>query len=177
MLEKIPFVLAITAMTGGVLIAILFGVNEEMFRQRIATGLEQNAEIQAMADPVAKAAKLEAEASKNWRYYQRFHFHATGIGAMMMGLLLFLFRLDAPEKFKRSAAYLIAVGGLLYPFVWLFAGIYGPEMGRHAAKEAFAIFGYAGGLFLLGALLTLALAIRYKMGEPEHRPAPSADAA
>ncbi len=163
MLRKIPFLLAITAMAGGVLIAIFFGANEKLFEQRIAAGLERNAEIQAMADPVAKAAKIKTEASKNWRYYQRFHFHAASIGAMTMGLLLFLSRVEAPDKLKLSAAYLTAVGGFLYPLVWLFAGIYGPEMGRHQAKEAFAIFGYSGGLFLVGALLTLGLAARYKL--------------
>lgn len=58
-----------------------------------------------------------------------------------------------------AAADLMSIGGLLYPFVWLFAGIYGPEMGRTEAKEAFAIFGYMGGLFLVGAIFTLILGI------------------
>ena len=165
MLKKIPFLFAIAAMVGGVFIAILFGANEAMFQDRITAGLEQNTTIQAISDPVARAATIESETGKNWRYYQRFHFHSTGIGAMMMGLLLFLLRVEAPEKLKLAAAYLTSVGGFLYPFVWLFAGIYGPEMGRHQAKEAFAIFGYAGGLFLLGALLTLGLAARYDLRE------------
>ena len=150
-------------MIGGVFIAVLFGVNEEMFKERIQRGLDKNQKIQSMVDPAAKAAKITSEAEKNWRYYQRFHFHATGIGAMMMGLLLFLFRLNAPNRLKDIAAYLVSVGGFLYPFVWLFAGIYGPEMGRTEAKEAFAIFGYMGGVFLLGGLATLGLAYKYDL--------------
>ncbi len=162
-MTRVPFVLAIIGMVGGVFIAILFGANEDIFHDRIAAGLARNDKIQQMADPTQKAAKLSSEAEKNWRYYQRFHFHATGVGAMMMGLLLFLQRLKAPRRATLAASWLLAVGGVLYPFVWLFAGIYGPEMGRSEAKEAFAIFGYAGGLFLLGGIMTLVLAAKYPL--------------
>ena len=165
MLNKIPFLIAVAAMAGGVFIAILFGVNEEMFKNRIAAGLKHNVEIQAIADPDEKAAKLESETSKDWRYYQRYHLHATGIGAMMLGLLLLLGRLEAPYKLKAIASYLVAVGGFLYPLVWLFAAIYGPQMGRHEAKEAFAIFGYSGGFFLVGILLTFVLVAKYDLRE------------
>jgi|GEM_PF-582734 len=139
MTKKLPFILALMCMLGGVGISILFGVNEEMFKNRISAGLDQNVAIQQIADPAQKASKIAGEAEKNWRYYQRFHFHATGIGAMMMGILLFVARLKAPRKHKNIASYMVAIGGTLYPFVWLFAGIYGPEMGRSEAKEAFAI--------------------------------------
>ncbi len=166
MLRKLPFLLAILGMAGGVFISILFGANEEMFRTRIENGLQKNAKIQQIADPSQKAAKLSSEAEKNWRYYQRYHFHATGIGAMAIGLLLFLRRLkDAPEQMVTAASWLIAIGGFLYPFVWLFAGVYGPEMGRSEAKEAFAILGYCGGLFLVGIVVSLYLAARHELRE------------
>ncbi len=165
MIKKIPFFLTLLAMTGGVFIAILFGVNEEIFKDRIKQGLELNPKIQQILDPSEKASKMTSEADKNWRYYQRFHFHSTGIGAMMMGILLFLSRLKAPSRHKLTAAYLVSVGGFLYPFVWLFAGIYGPEMGRNEAKEAFAIFGYMGGVFLIGTIFSMILALRYDFQE------------
>lgn len=160
MIRKIPFALAILSMSGGVFISILFGVNEEMFLARIKAGLEKNVKIQQIVNPEEKSAKIKSETDKNWRYYQRYHFHATGIGAMMMGLLLFLSQLSLSTKAFYPPAYLLSVGGVLYPFVWLFAGIYGPEMGRTEAKEAFAIFGYMGGLFLVGTIWTLWLSLR-----------------
>lgn len=163
MIRKIPFLLAILSIVGGVFISILFAVNEEMFVQRIHAGLEKNVTIQQMENPSEKAAKISSETEKSWRYYQRFHFHATGIGAMMLGLLLFLAQLNAPRNLVNVGAYLVSVGGFLYPFVWLFAGIYGPEMGRAEAKEAFALFGYMGGLFLVGGLWTLALGLYYEL--------------
>jgi hypothetical protein len=163
MKHKIPFLLSILCMTGGVLIAIFFGVNEDMFQSRIKAGLEKNVKIQSIQNVEEKESKIKSETEKNWRYYQRFHFHATGIGAMMMGLLLFLSFLNAPTTSKTIASYFISIGGFLYPFVWLFAAIYGPEMGRSEAKEAFAIFGYMGGVFLLGCVWTFVLAARFPL--------------
>jgi hypothetical protein len=150
-------------MIGGVFIAILFGVNEEMFIKKIEAGLERNNKVQQISDPTEKATKIKSETEKNWRYYQRFHFHATGIGAMMLAILLFLLQLNISAKAFYPPAYLVSFGGFLYPFVWLFAGIYGPEMGRSEAKEAFALFGYMGGLFLVGGVWTLVLALTSKM--------------
>ncbi len=163
MIKKIPFLLAILGVIGGVFIAILFGFNEDMLKDEIKAGLEKNVKVQQIEDPTKRSEKISSEADKNWRYYQRFHFHATGISAMMLGLLLFLRRLKAPTRLVTLSSYAVSVGGFFYPFVWLFAGIYGPEMGRAEAKEAFAIFGYMGGLFLLGGLATFILAFRYEL--------------
>ena len=167
MIHKIPFAIAIIGMVGGVFVAILFGVNESMFKSRIRDGLSRNETIQQIADPSAKAAMVKNEMSKNWRYYQRFHFHSTGIGAMSLALLCFLGFLGAPRKLKLLAAYTTSIGGFLYPFFWLFAAMYGPEMGRHAAKQTFAFFGYMGGVFLVGTLLILALLFMYPLNLPQ----------
>lgn len=163
MLKKLPFFLALLSIVGGVFISILFAVNEDMFKSKIKSGLEKNVKIQQIADEKEKSDKIKGEEEKNWRYYQRYHFHATGIGAMMMGMLLFLSHLNAPGNSVTLASWATSIGGTLYPFVWLFAGIYGPEMGRTEAKEAFAIFGYMGGLFLLGGLYTMFLSLKYEL--------------
>ncbi len=165
MSKKLPFLLALLSIVGGVFIAILFGANEGIFKDRIQAGLAQNIKIQAMADGPEKAAKISAEAEKNWRYYQRYHFHATGIGTMTLGMLLLLLMIQGPASRLTFSSYLISIGGFFYPFVWLFAGIYGPEMGRAEAKEAFAIFGYMGGLFLVGGIDAMWLLIRYPFNE------------
>lgn len=166
MIHKVPFAIAILGMVGGIFVAILFGVNEAMFKNKISEGLSRNETLQNMADPGKKIAALKNETSQNWRYYQRFHFHSTGIGAMSLALLTLLGFIGAPRRSKLLAAYLTALGGFLYPFLWLFAAMYGPEMGRHEAKEAFAFFGYMGGVFLVGSVLTLVLLLRYPLNLP-----------
>lgn len=165
MIQRIPYVIAILTLIGGVFISIIFGANEDYFKDKINEGLKKNEKVNQIQDPIEKAAVLKTEADKNWRYYQRFHFHATGIGAMIMGVLLFISFLSAPEKLKNITSYLVSFGGFLYPFVWLFAAIYGPEMGRSEAKEAFAVFGYMGGVFLLGLFLSLYMALKYRLKE------------
>jgi hypothetical protein len=165
MIQRIPYVIAILTLIGGVFISIIFGANEDYFKDKINEGLKKNEKVNQIQDPIEKAAVLKTEADKNWRYYQRFHFHATGIGAMIMGVLLFISFLSAPEKLKNITSYLVSFGGFLYPFVWLFAAIYGPEMGRSEAKEAFAVFGYMGGVFLLGLILSLYMALKYRLKE------------
>ena len=165
MTQRIPYVIAILTLIGGVFISIIFGANEDYFKDKINEGLKKNEKVNQIQDPIEKAAVLKSEADKNWRYYQRFHFHATGIGAMIMGVLLFISFLSAPERIKAISSFAVSIGGFLYPFVWLFAAIYGPEMGREAAKETFAVFGYMGGLFLVGLVLTLYMALKYRLKE------------
>ena len=67
----------------------------------------------------------------------------------------------APALFKLISSYMISIGGFLYPFVWLFAAIYGPIMGRSEAKETFAIFGYMGGVFLIGLIFAIIILFKY----------------
>lgn len=163
MIARIPFVIALLTLIGGVFISILFGFNEEYFKNKINEGLSKNEKISLIQDAVEKDAVLKSESDKNWRYYQRFHFHATGIGSIMMGVLLFISFSSAPERLKNITSYAVSIGGFLYPFVWLFAAIYGPELGRAVAKEKYAIFGYMGGLFLIGLLLSLYIALKYSL--------------
>lgn len=163
MLDKMPFAITALGMIGGVFVAILFGVNEDFFKNKIDSGLSNNEKLMQIEDTQEREAKLEAEASKNWRYYQRYHFHATGLGAMALSVLLLSRHIKAGKKILLASRFAVSLGGLLYPFIWLFAAIYGPSMGRHEAKEAFAIFGYMGGLFLLGLILILYSLIRYPL--------------
>ena len=163
MTEKLPYLISILGMVGGILIAILFGINEDLFKDKIAQDLRSNSKIQGIEDPVKQTDKLEAEKAKLWRYFQRYHFHATGVGSMSLALLIFLSFVQGPKNLKLVSAYLTSIGGIFYPYVWFFAAMYGGIMGRSEAKEAFAIFGYCGGLFLLGTIGILLLGIKYPL--------------
>ena len=163
MKQKFPFILTIFSMILGVFIAILFGVNEQLFKGKIKRDLGNNEKIMSIVDEGKRSAKLNAEASKNWRYYQRFHFHSTGIASMALGVLILLSFSMGSNTLKLVSSYMVSIGGFLYPFVWLGAAMYGPILGRGPAKEAFAFFGYMGGIFLLGLLLSLFILIKYPL--------------
>ncbi len=147
--------IAILGMIGGVFIGILFGANEAMFKDKIARGLASNQTIAAISVPAEKEKALSSEADKIWRYYQRYHFHSTGIGAMSLAVLLMLFLRTSGGRLRDIASYLVAIGGFLYPFVWLFAAMAAPEIGRAAAKEKYMVFAMGGGLFLVGLVISL----------------------
>ena len=158
---RLPYIIALLGMILGVFISILFGANEGIFKDKIARDLNQNEQITQIVDTTEREAKLTAEKSKNWRYYQRYHFHATGISGISLATLLLLAFSLAPATIKLVASYLVSLGGFFYPFVWLFAAMYGPIMGRTEAKESFAIFGYMGGVFLVGLIIAIVLFTKY----------------
>jgi len=163
MKAKSPFLIALFTLIAGVFIAILFGVNEHFFKDKIAMAIQNNTNIQSITNESAREAKINKEKSKNWRYYQRFHFHSTGIGAMSLGVLLLLGLFKLPATQKLVCSYLISIGGLLYPYYWLLAAIYGPIWGRTQAKETFAFLGYTGGFFLLGLIFAFYLVVKFPM--------------
>lgn len=45
---------------------------------------------------------------------------------MALGLLLLLSHWGGPYLLRLISAYVVSIGGFLYPYVWLFAAIYGP---------------------------------------------------
>lgn len=166
MTKKFPYLLSVLAMVGGIFISILFGADESIFKNRIDAGLAKNTTIQAIADPEKKEATIKSEKDKVWRYYQRYHFHANGIASLSLALLVLLAFVQASNRKILIAQYSVAIGGFLYPFVWLFAALYGPEMGREAAKETFAIFGYMGGVYLVGVIYSLYLTVTHPFKAP-----------
>ena len=165
MIKKIPYLLALLGILGGTFIAIMFGVNEKYFKNKIARDLRTSQVVTRNINPSQLDKFYDKEESKNWRYYQRFHFHSSAIAALSLGLLLLLGRIKAPVKLKLISSYMISAGGFLYPFVWLFAAIYGPVIGRGAAKEQFAVFGYMGGVFFMGVVFACFLLMKYSLKE------------
>ena len=76
---KLGLALVLLGLLFGIGLGISFGVREEAFEDYIAEGIAAHPEVHD-----AKSA------DKIWRYAQRAHFHATGIAAFSIGLLLLL---------------------------------------------------------------------------------------
>ncbi len=145
-------VLVLLSLLFGIAMGIGFGVNEDYFKDRIAEGIVNY--------PAVHDEKSQA---KIWRYAQRAHFHATGISAFSIGLLLLLgaTRLKAPVK--NLASFLIGLGGL-YPLGWLSMFVLAPSIGRSAAHhhiltESLSYVGVGG---LLAGLLILIVGVAKK---------------
>ena len=126
---------------------ITFGVNEDMYKDHIAE--------QVQANPALHDA---SSSGKIWRYAQRAHFHATGIAAFSLGLIILLMFCDMKAGTKKLSSILIGLGGL-YPLAWFNMYLLAPSIGRGAAHnhwmtEMFTYIGVGG--LLIGLLMLMA---------------------
>ncbi|WP_454062063.1 hypothetical protein [Candidatus Nitrospira salsa] len=71
-------------------IGISFGVNENAYRSFIAEGVTANPTVHD-----------ENSQDKIWRYAQRVHFHATGISAFSLGLVILVMFSDLTSRLKK----------------------------------------------------------------------------
>lgn len=144
---KLGLALVLLGLLFGIGLGISFGVREEAFEDYIAEGIAAHPEVHD-----AKSA------DKIWRYAQRAHFHATGIAAFSIGLLLLLAGSNMVAWLKQLSAGLIGLGGL-YPLAWFNMFLTAPAIGRSAAHahiltETLTYVGVGG--LLLGLAILLA---------------------
>jgi len=106
-----------------VALGISFALNEDAYKDYVAEGIEAHPELH---DDTSK--------DKIWRYAQRTHFHAGGVAAFSLGLIILVMFSDLPRKLQRSSSVLIGLGSF-YPFAWLSMFFLAPSIGRGPAHE------------------------------------------
>jgi len=134
-------------------LGISFGVNEDMFKDYVADGVAAHPDVHD-----------EKSKDKIWRYAQRTHFHAGGIAAFCLGLIILVMHSDLSIKLRKTSSILIGLGSL-YPLAWLSMFFLAPSIGRGAAHdhiltELFTFSGVGGllaGSFILVANLFFGL--------------------
>ena len=150
---KLGLALVLLGLLFGIGLGIFFGVNEEGIKTYIANGIAAHPEVHDKASP-----------DKIWRYIQRAHFHATGIAAFSLGLILLVMSSGMKPKLKTVSSSLIGLSSF-YPLAWFTTFLYAPSMGRdpahhHFLTETFTYIGVGGlllGLFFLLANIFLGL--------------------
>ena len=150
---KIGLALVLVGLLFGVGMGIFFGVNEDAFQNYIAQGIAANPEVHDAKSP-----------DKIWRYAQRAHFHATGIAAFALGLVILVMFSTLKPNYKKVSAILLGLSSF-YPLSWYNMFLLAPSIGRgpahaHILTEFFAYTGVGGlllGLFFLCANVFLGL--------------------
>jgi len=140
---KLGLGLTVLLLLFGVAMGVGFGVAEDGFKDYVAQGIAANPDVHD-----------EKSSSKIWRYAQRAHFHATGISAFSLVLIMLIAASSLKRGMKNITAALIGMGGL-YPMAWLSMFLLAPSLGRDVAHHHIIteIFTYAGvGGLLLGML-------------------------
>jgi len=143
---KIGLALTLLLLLFGLTMGIGFGIAEDSFKDFIAQGVAANPDLHD-----------DKSISKIWRYAQRAHFHATGIAAFSLGLILLVLFSRLKDSMKTIASTAIGLVGL-YPLAWFTMFILSPSMGRSAAHhhiitELFTYIGTGGLLIGIAILL------------------------
>lgn len=142
---KAGLALVMLGLIFGIGLGVTFGINEALFEAYVTRGIAAHPELHDANSP-----------EKIWRYVQRAHFHATGIAAFSIGLLLLVSASSINQRFKTITAILIGLGGC-YPLAWFTMFIVAPTIGTgaahtHPVTELLTYIG-VGGLLLGVAIL------------------------
>jgi hypothetical protein len=120
---RIGLFLVMLTLVFGIGLGVVFGVAEDSVKSYISDGIAMHADVHD-----------EKSNSKIWRYAQRAHFHATGISAFSIGLVLLVMFSSLKRRIKTLSSILIGLGGL-YPLSWFTMFILAPSIGRDAAHH------------------------------------------
>lgn len=139
--------LALLCLLAGIGMGISFGVNEELYQSFIASGIAAHPDLHDASSQ-----------SAIWRWALRAHFHASGVGGFLIGLVVLVALSSLSEARKQITAICIGLGGL-YPLAWFVMFCVAPAIGRKAARHHWLVetltYVSIGGL-LLGMLSLLA---------------------
>jgi hypothetical protein len=144
---KMGLALVFLSLVFGIGMGVSFGVNEDSYKNRIAEQVQAHPDVHD-----------DSSQSKIWRYAQRAHFHATGIAAFSLSLILLVMVSALKARLKTFSSFLIGLGGL-YPLAWFNMYWLAPSIGRSAAHhhiltESLTYIGVGG--LLLGMLILAA---------------------
>ena len=100
---KIGLILVMLTLVFGIGMGVTFGIAEDSVKSYIAEGVTAHPDVHD-----------DQSTAKIWRYAQRAHFHATGIAAFSIGLILLLLHSSMRPGLKKVTAILIGLGGLYH---------------------------------------------------------------
>lgn len=144
---KIGLFLVMLTLIFGIGLGISFGIAEDSVKSYISDGVASHVDVHD-----------DKSNEKIWRYAQRAHFHATGISAFSIGLVLLIMCSSLKRKLKTASSILVGFGGL-YPLSWFTMFVLAPSIGRSAAHQHILteMFTYIGvGCLLLGIIILCA---------------------
>lgn len=159
---------AIAAVLFGFGMGIVFGLNEDVIKDKLAADA---AAVTATAYS-GDAAAAKAVVDKSWTYMQRAHLHGGGIGTAALALIVVLLLLGTPALTTRVLSLALGVGSLGYSVFWLWAGFRAPGMGSTgAAKESLSWLAMpSSGMVVAGTAAVFLLICYQLLSRPAVRP-------
>jgi len=126
---------AIATLLFGYAMGVVFGLNEDLIKSRLAASADAVGATVYQGDSAAAKAVL----SKSWTYMQRAHLHAGGLGSAAIGVTLLVVMFGVRATYTRLISLGLGAGAFGYAVFWLWAGFRAPALGgTDAAKESLA---------------------------------------
>lgn len=146
-------------------LGVVFGAAEDWLRRGFLADAEAHRQLyldKVQGDPEAATALIKRMDETCWRYFQRAHLHAGGIGSVAIGASLVLAFLSASPAVKLAASTLLGVGSIGYPLFWMLAALRAPSLGATGlAKESLGWLAIpSAGALVLGGAATALLVVR-----------------
>jgi hypothetical protein len=162
--------LAVLTLLFGQGMGIVFGLNEDSIKSRLASSAAEVRETVYQGND----ATIKAVLDKSWVYMQRAHLHAGGMGTTAFALGGFICLLGAPRRVTATICLALGGGGLGYSVFWMWAGFRAPALGgTGVAKETLKWLAIpSSGLFVLAtaAVLMLLILTMARRGQPDPDP-------
>jgi hypothetical protein len=126
-------VLAVFAVLFGFTMGGIFGLNEDLIKDRLAASAAAVTATVYHGD----AAAAEPVIAKSWDYMQRAHLHGGAIGTAAIGMIVVLLLIGPSPRTIRVLSLALGAGALGYSVFWMWAGFIAPGLGSTgAAKES-----------------------------------------
>lgn len=153
---------------------IAFGGFEDAFLTRLKHS------AMAVRDTVYQGdeARMKPVLDKSWKYMQRAHLHAGGLGASSLALILVAALVGTPGWLLRVVSLGLGGGSLGYSLYWMWAGFRAPALGGTSlAKESLEWLAVpSSGALIAGTVLVLCIVIAAMLRRSPPGPAPSGSA-
>ena len=137
---RIGLALTLLCLVMNIAMGVLFGVNEDMIQAYIKAGITAHPDLlQAKHQDII------------WRWFARAHFHAGGVGAFSLAMVILTAIASMSAGRKQATAGLIGLS-IFYPLAWLAMSLIAPQIGTGAAHHywvaEFCVYVGIGGLTL-----------------------------
>lgn len=124
-------VLAVFTVLFGFAMGGIFGLNEDLIKDRLAVSAAAVTATVYHGD----AAAAEPVIAKSWDYMQRAHLHGGAIGTAAIGMIVVLFLIGTTPRNLQALGIALGAGALGYSVFWMWAGFLAPGLGSTAAAK------------------------------------------
>jgi hypothetical protein len=159
-------VLAVCTVLFGFAMGGIFGLNEDLIKDRLAASAAAVTATVYHGD----AAAAEPVIAKSWDYMQRAHLHGGAIGTAAIGMIVVLLLIGTAPRTIRILSLALGAGALGYSVFWMWAGLIAPGLGSTgAAKESLRWLAMpSAGAVMLATAAVAFLCIRAVAGGRNH---------